>query len=447
MKLHHLSPLLAVLCLGCQGMRPAITIPEWHAVASVPQGTTQLETRVSPDGIRWSGPNFALDASGATIPANPSIAPGIGSDNRSYLLAFFDPAGSLRTMRSTNGLVWAGDVTHNAGTPFAVDDDSRPAVAHDFRNGRWVAAFRTRDNHVTVLPLPATGAGTPSTLTQATTAKAPALSWVNDEFVLAIHTPSGIRVLKSADGVSWPALAEPATVANSPIPSEGAPYITNSVGTLFMATTTPSDVVVHSSTDGRSWAREKTLARSATGRPDPAISGPLSEQVVALPNNGATTQIWINNPGTLDLATSALAPVSLANGPRDDTVLQQARIVFNTVQRVPAAQGREDVRLQVTWDGVGGRGTVRRFAPWDLQNVTRNQGHSWNEGRPSPDLPLYTPLIQAGEQVTIQVIAGGDTFSAAVPFASLAGLTSIDAMRAGTSDVYRLGISTTLANP
>jgi hypothetical protein len=36
-------------------------------------------------------------------------------------------------------------------------------------------------------------------------------------------------------------------------------------------------------TDGVSWTRERALARTGAYQPDPAISGPLTEQVIALP--------------------------------------------------------------------------------------------------------------------------------------------------------------------
>jgi hypothetical protein len=428
---------VAFFSAGCQSARP-LSIPEWHAMASVvSQGS--LETRVSPDGIRWSGPNFATNAGGARIPADQSIPPGIGSDNRTYLLVFFSPGGQLNSLTSVNGLAWTGALTHGA---FAVDANSRPAVAHDFRNNRWVTAFRTTNNHVTILPL--RPAGPAMVLTQATSAKAPALSWVNDQFVLAFHTPSGTRVLKAPDGARWPATAVGATVTLNPIVSAGAPYITNSIGTLYMATATATNIDVFSSTDGLSWTRERTLARTGAYQPDPAISGPLTEQVIALPMGGRT-QTWLNNGLGLEVPTGAVAPVSLAFGPRDNTVLQQARIVFNRVTRVPADPGREDLTLRVTWMGVS-VGQVRAYDPWQVLNVTKNQVHTWNEGRPSPDLPTFTPMIQSGESLRIQVTGDDGSYSRTLTSAELrAGVGQV--LVGNSNRGYDLTITTSTANP
>ena len=101
---------------------------------------------------------------------------------------------------------------------------------------------------------------------------APALSFVGDELVLAHAAPGGVTIQKSGDGVTW--TAPPgvvATAGGAPISTIDAPYLNNTFGQLWLATTldravgtsTAIDVFLFGSTDGLAWAQQSRFTTGA----------------------------------------------------------------------------------------------------------------------------------------------------------------------------------------
>lgn len=149
----------AVLCIlslvigGCASLRGITTTPPRWVMVSVPNHGTlqQIQTRVSLDGVRWSGPSLVSIPWGTAV--NSAVPPGVGAQYADgiYVLTYFDTgsvtnssASRLHFMRSYDGLVWFDDQIYQengADVYFNVDFRSQPAVLFDFDLDRWVVAF------------------------------------------------------------------------------------------------------------------------------------------------------------------------------------------------------------------------------------------------------------------------------------------------------------------
>jgi hypothetical protein len=149
----------AVLCIlslvigGCASLRGITTTPPRWVMVSVPNHGTlqQIQTRVSLDGVRWSGPSLVSIPGGTAV--NRAVPPGVGAHYADgiFVLTYFDTgsvtntsASRLHFMRSYDGLVWFDDQIYQengADVYFNVDFRSQPAVLFDFDLDRWVVAF------------------------------------------------------------------------------------------------------------------------------------------------------------------------------------------------------------------------------------------------------------------------------------------------------------------
>jgi hypothetical protein len=345
----------------------------------------------------------------------PGVPAGLGSSNDTFLLARFAPGGVLTTTTSTDGLTWAGATTHGA---FPVDLQSRPAVAYDFRNRTWFAAFRRSDGMFVVVRVMPAG-GTPVTVPGlAPSTSAPALTWVNDTFVLAFpDAMNRVRILRSPDGVTWPATggAIATDASGAPIVAADAAslFLTNSLGTLFMTvkglpqgpTLHRGAVRVFSSADALTWTLERNLVPTSPSSRGAAVAGPESEQVVVDSAPSQMTEVWFNNTQVRSFQTGTTDyEVTAAHGPAAPGALRDVEITFNQFKRLGGQFGigdDEDVTLSAEHFDVGGV-RVHAIPPRTVDNAVKNQTHFWNQtsGGARPKLAV---LMQAGETIVITV--------------------------------------------
>jgi hypothetical protein len=353
--------------------------------------------------------------------AKSGVPAGIGTNNEVYLLVFFDPSNVLHTQSSPNGLNWSGDQTHGS---FNVDQESRPAVAYDFTNDKWLIAFRRSDGDVTVLGVrPNTP---PVTLTGVSGSLAIAMTWVGGNFVLATRDASGVYIRTSADGVSWSAPVQ-ATETGTPIISEGAPFLTNVLGTLYMAVNPlhplrdtnalgSGFVEVFSSTDGATWTYERLLDPTNPFSRGAAVAGPMSAQAVIEPTAGSSSSdAWYNTQEGATLKTRTSLEVSMSFGPNgpvsaldpnnpgavDD--IANVELTFNRFQRcLPEYDEYEDVTLEVKHFDLNGS-LIRAMTPFVYEDAYKHQVHHWSAGSPTSDYPVFRTLMQAGEWIEVWI--------------------------------------------
>jgi len=260
------------------------------------------------------------------LPVMPGVPAGLGSSNDLFVLAWFDPAGMLTTATSTDGLNWRGATTH--GT-FSVDLQSRPAVAFDFRNETFFVAFRGSDGMFRVIRVMPAGGAVVTVPGLAPSTSAPALTWVNDTFVLAFpDAMNRVRILRSPDGVTWPANGGAIATNSSGAPIVAADaaslFLTNSLGTLFMTvkglpqgqTLHRGAVRVFSSADALTWTLERNLVPTSPSSRGAAVAGSGSEQVVVDSAPSQMTEVWFNNTQVRSFQTgTADYEVTAAHGP------------------------------------------------------------------------------------------------------------------------------------
>jgi hypothetical protein len=398
---------MLLLLAGC-----ATPLPERYAVAATSVSTPSvIHTYVSPDGVRWSG----RGAGSATLAVMPGVPAGLGSSNDTFLLARFAPGGVLTTATSTDGLTWAGATTHGA---FPVDLQSRPAVAYDFRNRSWFAAFRRSDGMFVVVRVMPAG-GTPVTVPGlAPSTSAPALTWVNDTFVLAFpDAMNRVRILRSPDGVTWPAnggaIATDASGAPIVAADAASLFLTNSLGTLFMTvkglpqgpTLHRGAVRVFSSADALTWTLERNLVPTSPSSRGAAVAGPESEQVVVDSAPSQMTEVWFNNTQVRSFQTGTTDyEVTAAHGPAAPGALSDVEITFNQFKRLGGQFGigdDEDVTLSAEHFDVGGV-RVHAIPPRTVDNAVKNQTHFWNQTSGGA-LPRLAVLMQPGETIVVTV--------------------------------------------
>jgi hypothetical protein len=352
------------------------------------------------------------------LPVMPGVPAGLGSSNDMFMLAWFDPAGTLTTATSTDGLNWVGATTHGM---FQVDLQSRPAVAYDSRNRTWFVAFRGSDGMFVVTRVLPLGGAAVTVPGLAPSTSAPALTWVNDTFVLAFpDAMNRVRILRSADGVTWPAnggaIATDVTAAPIvPIVAADAAslFLTNSLGTLFMTvkgldqgmTLHRGAVRVFSSADALTWTLERTLLPTSPSSRGAAVAGPGSEQVVVDSAPSQMTEVWFNNTQVRSFQTGTTDyEVTAAHGPAAAGTLRQVEITFNQFKRLRGPYGvgdDEDVTLTAEHFDVGGA-RVHAIPPRIVDNAVKNQTHFWNQTSGGA-LPKLAVLMQAGETIVFTV--------------------------------------------
>jgi hypothetical protein len=410
--------LLVSILLGCNeegGI--SISIPERFVIASTPIVTNAApETRVSINGIRWSGPNFPRDANGNPMAAKFSVPAGICANANVYLLAWFDPNNILHTQTSNNGLNWSTDQTHGTHN---VDIGSRPALAYNYTDSEWLAAFRLADETVAVRRLDP--AGTTTTNIGSINSTFPvAFAWTGGQYVLAFRQVTGIWIRTSIDGVTWTA-AVPAAETGTQIGSEGAPFLTNSLGTLYMCVNPlhplrntnsvgSGFVEIYSSLDGIDWTFERLLDPTNPFGRGAAIAGPMSAQVMMEAAAGhSSSDAWLNNRQGVTIQTRTSYEVSLAFGPNGANGagtpggdIANVRVTFNRFKRCrPVFQDYEDVTLEARHLDLNGN-VIREMPVYEFEDAYKHEEHFWNEGGRG-DLPKIETLMQPGEIIEVRV--------------------------------------------
>jgi hypothetical protein len=413
-----------------------------------------IHSYVSPDGVRWSG----RGAASAMLAVMPGVPAGLGSSNATFMLAWFAPGGVLTTATSTDGLTWSGATTHGA---FPVDLQSRPAVAFDFRNGTFFVAFRRSDGMFVVTRVMPAG-GTPVTVPGlAPSTSAPALTWLNDMFVLGFpDVMNRVRILRSPNGVTWPAdggaIAMDATGAPIVAADAASLFLTNSLGTLYVTvkglpqgpTLHRGAVRVFSSADALTWTLERSLVPTSPSSRGAAVAGPGSEQVVVDSAPSQMTEVWLNDTRVRAFQTgTADYEVTAAHGPAAPGALRDVEITFNQFKRLGGAFGigeDEDVTLTAEHFDVGGV-RVHAIPPRTVDNAVKNQTHFWDQTS-GDALPKLAVLMQTGETIVITVDGDDDPVSTTLTLADLTAACPTDqrellADQPASADPYQLFIS------
>ena len=439
-----------LLLAGC-----TTSLPQRYAIAATSVSTPSvIHTYVSPDGVQWSG----RGAGSAMLPVMPGVPAGLGSSNDLFVLAWFDPAGMLTTATSTDGLNWRGATTH--GT-FSVDLQSRPAVAFDFRNETFFVAFRGSDGMFRVIRVMPAGGAVVTVPGLAPSTSAPALTWVNDTFVLAFpDAMNRVRILRSPDGVTWPANGGAIATNSSGAPIVAADaaslFLTNSLGTLFMTvkglpqgqTLHRGAVRVFSSADALTWTLERNLVPTSPSSRGAAVAGSGSEQVVVDSAPSQMTEVWFNNTQVRSFQTgTADYEVTAAHGPAAPGTLREVEITFNQFKRLGGQFGigdDEDVTLSAEHFDVGGV-RVHAIPPRTVDNAVKNQTHFWNQTSGGA-LPKLAVLMQAGETIVITVDGDDNPVSRTLTLADITAVCPSErreliADQPASDDPYQLFIS------
>jgi hypothetical protein len=441
---------MLLILAGC-----STRLPERYTIAATSVSTPSvIHTYVSPDGVQWSG----RGAGSATLAVMPGVPAGLGSSNDMFMLAWFAPGGVLTTATSTDGLNWVGATTHGM---FPVDLQSRPAVAFDFRNDTWFVAFRRSDGMFVVVRVMPAGGAAVTVPGLAPSTSAPALTWVNDTFVLGFpDAMNRVRILRSADGVTWPANggAIATNAAGAPIVAADAAslFLTNSLGTLYMTvkglpqgpTLHRGAVRVFSSADALTWTLERSLVPTSPSSRGAAVTGPRSEQVVVDSAPSQTTEVWFNDTQVRAFQTGTTDyEVTAAHGPAAPGTLRQVEITFNQFKRLGGPFGigdDEDVTLSAEHFDVAGV-RVHAIPPRTVDNAVKNQSHFWNQTSGGA-LPKLAVLMQAGETIVITVDGDDNPVSRTLTLGEITAACPTDrhelvADQPASADPYQLFIS------
>jgi hypothetical protein len=423
---------IALLLAGC-GHPVKIRLPERYVMASTPlRASAPPETRLSPNGIVWTGVvGVPRDAGGNPIAAKSGVPPGIGTNLDGYLLAWFDPSGVLRSQTSPDGASWSDDASHGS---FGVDQLSRPAVTFDYDRSRWVAAFRNTGGQVVIQTLRPASA-TLATLALPGNSLMPGLAFFNHEFVLAYRTVSGIQIVRSADGSVWaPLPGITATAGGSPIVSEGGPSLAYTLGTLFLSVNrlTPATplshgfVEVYTSGDALSWTLHKTFSPSSPQSRGAAVAGPQSRTVVADAGTSSDTMVWASDAARgVSVPTGTGLEASLAFGPKGSFELFTTRLSFRRFQRgTPEYAAREDVKLNVEHLDAAGN-VLRRMPEWEVEDAHKHAVNGWNEGH-GGTYPTFSALLAPGDSIRVRVDGDDGEVSGTLTFDQLK--TNIDSL-------------------
>lgn len=454
-----------------------ISIPERFVMAYVPNSTPglpypTLEVRVSPDGEHWSAPTHPLTADcGVPIPVNWNIAPGLAANANHYLVAAYGANGHLYFSKSRNGVEWQaamGTTWEQSG----LTSESRPSVVYDYDDEVWYALMVTESSNGHSVSL--------MDLDGVTTqfAHVPLVNFDSMRSPSIVHTGVAgkryVAVRSFPNGWSQPpehsfrfyeALPFDVAGVSFPLLQKGFSFETSvstmlsgNLGQIFMATS--HDVPAGSLTTGRNrvweldpsteeWSFLVELGRAAPSHEGAALAGVRSHMVVGSPDRNGNTDLWHVSEDDLGVMrahhqpidTRSIKPVGLAFGPKNgraplpnecsagadhEDPLRSVFLRFRWFKRtIPSSLGdfeeSEDVVLAVAHKT--GTGFVDQEGQIGfVSGATKNQGHDFNEGDRTADLPSWDILMQPGEVVTITMKGDDGSSTVDITYDELATL-------------------------
>jgi hypothetical protein len=243
----------------------------------------------------------------------------------------FNDAQSLTITTSSDGVSWSdpqGLLGEGSGN---VDYTSRLSLTYFYPGDLWCLAWRDAATLQIMIDAfqfnpanPGPGSIAPMVNTGVVTSRAPTISYVGNQLVLAFQESSSnqVRILTSSDGVTWTASpGVPVVVAGAPLTTEASPYLSNSLGTLYLATTAsnPGRIVVSSTSDGINWTPLSPGSVGVAGwsDADPSIAGPPEAMVVAYPNGSGLQKVTLlgSSAGPESVATNSTQGVGVVQGP------------------------------------------------------------------------------------------------------------------------------------
>lgn len=378
MRLAVLACMLALVTTlaGCGAVRQLgrANVPDQYVFASVP-GNFRANAAVSihraaadnrqtwtQDSLFLSGTGPNVDTINGNVPFRTAIygrgggSPGIASDGNIYVMAFWGRPSTVAIDRTSvalfasvshDGIAWTvpapvttSSMVHSNAS--GIDVRAGVSVASIGANGPWFASFGDSTGAITVVPLPVDGAGrintsiptTPVTIPGALSNRAPALADLDGSLVLAWRergSGGALRLLRSTDGVTWPAATSAATALTSGggplVIEDSAPFLHRSnlalilSSTAFVPSTTGTGNAararLHSSTDGVTFTEVASVMI-----PDPLIegtaaAGPAPTQYVLSVPRPRRTGTLVFSSGVTDrtLATNTARRITVAGGP------------------------------------------------------------------------------------------------------------------------------------
>jgi hypothetical protein len=219
------------------------------------------------------------------------------------------------------------------------------SVASEGPNGDWFASYADETGTIFIVPLPVTRDGNidlfiptaPAMIAGATTGRAPALAHFDGQLVLAwrVSGPSGtIRIMRTPDGRAWPSGATASVLtfvdangtASPAVIEDSAPFLHNSLGDLFLTSTTllPTTtgagnaprIRVHRSGNALTFGEVAFFPVSDALLEGAAAAGPAAELVVLYPTAGRISTTLFG-PGVTEreITTSTGRRVTVAHGP------------------------------------------------------------------------------------------------------------------------------------
>jgi hypothetical protein len=242
---------------------------------------------------------------------------------------------------SHNGVAWTIPVpAHSTNEVFSnqygVVPQSAISVASAGRGGYWFAAYGDQDGEITIVPLPVTGPGyidrlidTTATVTTFTSERPPALSFLENELVLAFWNGSTIQIASTADGRSWTTPPHTAVLAaaagGGALPSAGGPPYLHRSGDAVMLTSTNFDrgattgyIQIHESTDGVTFEPVTTIGIGQAIMSGVASAGPApNEYVVTYPRRlyPDETRLFTPDYAERTITTNTNTRAAIAGGP------------------------------------------------------------------------------------------------------------------------------------
>ena len=478
------ATVLCTICLvfsGCQILGGITTTPPRWVMASVPNHGTlqQIQTRVSLDGIRWSGPSLIPIPSSTAV--NTAVPPGVGAHYADgvYVLAYFDTgsltntnASRLHFMRSHDGLIWIDDeIYQENGTDvfFNTDFRSQPSVIFDHDLDRWVVTFQSVSSQplsgeiqVVVLQVP----GYTTTQTSADP-----ISAVNMDGSVGMFKHEGefwiayrdlfdeVFAFHSIDLQNWQPTSAgqgfrstDVTAGGGAVGTISGPFVSGGpTGPLIAVTDNGGARIYRTSPGTNRWEQHSVVPNIPNQGINPfsvdataAVAGIESEVVVARPQQGVPilpgltgTQVWRNGGNSGILYTDTNRGVSLAYGTNEVSQydpashLREYRVTFESIIRTGANQANLNIE-EITWvrvEHLDLTGRSYRRVQTNLPSfpaVPIGTGHMYT---PPIQLPeSQWGLIQVGEVIEVDVEVDGDLYTGTLDYSQV--------NRNGEADLY-----------